>query len=210
MAAPSPEVIEIGSDEHARAGGVLGRAFHDDVQWTALVPDSDARRKRLPLMFSGSVELTLAAGGVAERTSGFEACALWLRPGRDIGVWTMIKSGVASAGWILARPLQNPRPMWQVFRHLDRRRKQLMPDPHWYLMAIGVEPEHQGEGRGSALVRAGMRRADRDRVPIYLETETPNVGFYRSLGFEVIDELHVDEIGVVFSLMARAPQRETA
>lgn len=182
----------------------MGRAFLDDPQWVALMPDPDVRRTRLPMMFTGTVALTLAAGGVAERTAGFEACALWLRPGRDIGPWTMVRSGFASVRWILTPPLQNPLGMMRVLRQFDRRRVELMPEPHWYLMAIGTDPGRQGQGSGSALVRAGMRRADRDRLPIYLETETEiNVGFYERQGFDVIDEMTV--VGLPYSLMARRP-----
>ncbi len=82
-----------------------------------------------------------------------------------------------------------------------------MTVPHWYLMALGVDPAHQGEGFGSALVRAGTRRADRDQVPIYLETETGlNVAFYGRLGFVVIDELDLAELGLRFALMLRPPE----
>lgn len=199
-----PDVTEIGREEHTQAGGVLGRAFYDDPQWAALMPDPEVRRVKLPKMFTGTVGLTRAAGGVVERTSGFEACALWLRPGRDIGLRSVVRSGFGSARWIMTPPLQNPRRMMRVLRQFDQRRKELMPEPHWYLMAIGVDPEHQGQGSGSALVRAGMRRADCDRMSIYLETETDvNVRFYERLGFEVIDELNVAELGLPFSLMVR-------
>lgn len=82
-----------------------------------------------------------------------------------------------------------------------------MTVPHWYLMALGVDPAHQGEGFGSVLVRAGTRRADRDRVPIYLETEAGrNVAFYERLGFVVIDELDLVELGLPFALMLRQPE----
>ena len=206
MTDPASDVIEIAPGERTRAGGVLGRAFHDDPQWVALMSDSDARQKKLPMMFAGTVELTRAAGGVAERTSGFEACALWLRPGRDIGLRAVVRSGFASARWLLTPPLQNPLGMMRVLRQFDRRRAELMTVPHWYLMALGVDPAYQGEGFGSALVRAGSLRADRDRVPTYLETESElNVTFYERLGFEVIEELDLTELGLRFALMLRQP-----
>ena len=207
MTGPSPDVIEIVRGEHARAGGVLGRAFQEDPQWAALMVDPEVRRKKLPMMFAGTVRLTRAADGVAERTPGFEACALWLRPGRNIGVSAVVRSGFAPARWLLTPPLQNPRRMMRVLRRFDQRRAEVMTVPHWYLMALGVDPAHQGEGFGSALVRAGTRRADRDQVPIYLETETGlNVAFYGRLGFVVIDELDLAELGLRFALMLRPPE----
>ena len=79
-----------------------------------------------------------------------------------------------------------------------------MPEPHWYLPAIGVEPEHQDRGLGSALMRAGIRRADRDGKPIYLETETEgNVGYYEHLGFEVVEEMNATGVDLPLWLMSR-------
>jgi len=158
------------------------------------------------MMFTGATKLTSAARGVAERTPGFEAVALWLSPGRDIGLWAMVRSGFASARWVMTPPVQDFRRMMRVLRQFDEQRKKLVPEPHWYLMAIGVEPLHQGKGFGSALVRSGMRRADQDGKVIYLETESEiNVSFYERLGFEVIEEMTIVEIDLPFSLMVRRP-----
>jgi ribosomal protein S18 acetylase RimI-like enzyme len=93
-----------------------------------------------------------------------------------------------------------------VLRLLGERKKELMPDPHWYLAAIGVNPERQGEGLGSALVQSGIRRADRDNTPVYLETETEgNVGFYQHLGFEVIEQITAAGLDLPLWLMTRRP-----
>ena len=57
---------------------------------------------------------------------------------------------------------------------------------HWYLPFVGVRPEAQGLGVGSALLSHGLARADRDRLPAYLEaTSRRSLGLYRRYGFEV-------------------------
>ena len=63
-------------------------------------------------------------------------------------------------------------------------------EPLLYLSHIGVVPERQGEGLGSALMRDGLARADRDGVPTWLETSrVENAAFYESFGFRTaIDE----------------------
>lgn len=82
-----------------------------------------------------------------------------------------------------------------------------MPNPHWYLEAIGVDPEREGRGFGSALVRAGMQRADRDQTPVYLETETErNVRFYEHLGFEVVEQTSAAGLNLPLWLMVRPQQ----
>jgi ribosomal protein S18 acetylase RimI-like enzyme len=96
--------------------------------------------------------------------------------------------------------------MMATLREFDETHKQQMPIPHWYLMALGVDPSHQHGGHGSGLVRRGIRRADNQTLPIYLETETgANASFYERLGFEVLDEITIEAIDLLFSLMIRWP-----
>ena len=96
--------------------------------------------------------------------------------------------------------------MLAVLRQLDRRNTELVPEPHWYLQAVGVEPASQGKGIGSALVRAGMRRADRDNTLVYLETETEsNVAYYEHLGFAVVEQIVATGLNLPIWLMIRRP-----
>ena len=94
--------------------------------------------------------------------------------------------------------------MMSALRQVGERREALMPEPHWYVAAIGVDSESQGMGFGSVLMRHGIARADRDEAPIYLETETErNIAFYQKLGFDVIEEFTPGGVGVQMWLMVR-------
>ena len=69
-------------------------------------------------------------------------------------------------------------------------------EPLWYLDQLGVDPSHQGEGVGGALVRFGLERAAAAGLPAFLETaKERNLGFYASLGFRVVDEGTVPDGG---------------
>jgi ribosomal protein S18 acetylase RimI-like enzyme len=93
------------------------------------------------------------------------------------------------------------------FGTLARRRKANVPEPHWYLAALGVDPPYQGRGLGRALVRDGLDWADMDGKIAYLETETEsNVGFYEALGFDVVEEVTMDRLNLPMWLMARHPR----
>lgn len=62
-------------------------------------------------------------------------------------------------------------------------------DHHWYLVVAGVRPEAQRLGLGSRLMRDELEAADRDGLPVYLETaDRANVGYYERFGFTVVDE----------------------
>ena len=204
--APLRGVTPLGPTDYPRAGAVLSRAFLDDPLWVAVMRDQQMRQVRLAEMFTALARTTVAARGVAETTPGLVAVAFWLRPGKDIGWWAMVKSGMAMPRFTMTLPGEERRRMMAVLRQLDQRRRQLMAEPHWYLTAIGVEPEHRGEGFGSALVRSGMTRSDREGTPIYLETETQdNVGYYQHLGFDVIEQTVATGLGLPVWLMIRHP-----
>jgi len=57
--------------------------------------------------------------------------------------------------------------------------------PHWYLAFIGVDPDWQGRGVGSALLRSRLTGCDAARADAYLESsKVGNVALYKHFGFE--------------------------
>lgn len=59
-------------------------------------------------------------------------------------------------------------------------------EPHVHLGPIGVAPEAQGKGIGSALMNRYMEYLHQERAAGYLETDRPeNVEFYKKFGFVV-------------------------
>ena len=80
------------------------------------------------------------------------------------------------------------------------------PEPLWYLSHIGVSPEHQGEGFGSALMRDGLASVDRDGVPTWLETSRANnVAYYERFGFHTVVDEDAPDGGPHIWFMRRDP-----
>ena len=202
----SPRLAPLSSSEHSRAGALLGRAFVDDPLWREIFSDPDTRPELLASMFTALTKATVAARGVAETSQELSAVALWLPPGRNVGFGAMVKSRFALPRFALALPADDRKRMLAVLSQLEERKKALMPNPHWYLAAVGVSPDRQGEGLGSALVRSGLRKADMGNVSVYLETETEdNVRFYAHLGFNVIEQVTAAGLDLPVWLMTRLP-----
>jgi len=65
------------------------------------------------------------------------------------------------------------------------------PDlPYFYLAFIAVAPSLQGAGRGSALLRQTLQRADAAGAHAYLENSNPrNLALYERAGFSVTQEI---------------------
>jgi ribosomal protein S18 acetylase RimI-like enzyme len=80
---------------------------------------------------------------------------------------------------------------------------------HWYLWFLGVEPERQGQGLGSKLLRSLSAKAEADAVACYLETDTAsNVKIYERHGYEVQSEEVLPPGNVRFWFMKRAETAE--
>ena len=92
---------------------------------------------------------------------------------------------------------------FELFELFDAHHPQ---DPHYYLQFIGVRPEHQGTGIGSALLRAVLDRCDLEGVAAYLEADERSKLLYLKHGFEAIGQLRLSKGPIVFP-MWRAPAR---
>ncbi len=80
-------------------------------------------------------------------------------------------------------------------------------EPHYYLLALGVEPALQGRSLGTQLMAPVLERCDRERVPAYLESsKEKNVPLYERNGFKVTEELVVPNGGPKLWLMWREPR----
>lgn len=199
-------VTPLGASDHGAAGAVLSRAFHVDPLWTAVFPDPVRRAQLLAGLFTALIRTTIAARGVSDTTADLEGVALWQPPGTDIGGWALVRAGFAMPRWIMRLPKSERKLMTEILREVGDRRRVLMPEAHWYVSAIGVDPQSQGGGVGSALMAHGIARADRGVAPIYLETETEeNVGFYQRIGFEIVGELTPTGTAFPMWMLAREP-----
>ncbi|MFD4946397.1 GNAT family N-acetyltransferase [Streptomyces sp. NPDC058239] len=69
-------------------------------------------------------------------------------------------------------------------------------EPAWFLNTVGVTPEAQGRGLGSAVLVPGIEAAARAGYPAFLETSSErNVKFYERLGFKVTAEVLLPDNG---------------
>lgn len=165
-------------------------AFADDPGLSWIWPDRKDRLQRLPHFFRAIVGGTMA-NGIALRSPGSEAVSLWRRPGRINPGRLEVLLGLPS----LAKAFS-----------LGRERSALMSETlkahqprdfaWWYLQFIGAAPSVQGKGLGGAAVRTGLELAKAAGMPVYVEVMNPdNLGYYRHVGFETVDEFDVPDAG---------------
>lgn len=183
----NPQVEPATKDNVRDLSRTLSRAFFDDPVTVWMLPDEKVRAARLPLVFATLTRYHHLAGGgvqIARGDAGIGAAALWDPPGRwresRLAEWAMIPSMLRVFGFDSARV----RKLQEIMRLVHPE------EPHWYLAAIGSDPEVRGTGFGHALMRSGLERADREHAPAYLESsKAENIGYYERFGFEVIAEI---------------------
>lgn len=207
-AATSPvNVVRLDIERAADVGGALARAFQHDPIQSAVIPDADRRSAMLPCIFTALLRGTAASHGEILTTTDAAAAALWHPPGVRLKVSAMLRAyGLDVFRVIGSTPVRSYPGMIAMFSTLERQRKVHMPRPHWYLAVLGVDPDHQGRGLGTALVRAGLGRAADVGVAAYVEAETEsNVAFYEALRFTVLERVHIERLRLPMWLMARDP-----
>jgi GNAT superfamily N-acetyltransferase len=162
----------------------LAAAFANYPLLAALCPNAKRRPRVVDAFCRYVVRMSLqceSAYATADRAA--VVCA-W-PPGREWpSRWTSLRTGFFAVLWQLG--WRSSRWLYQIENEFDESRLKHVPGPHWYVPLLGVRPDAQGRGLSRAVLRPVFEAADRDRVPIYLETMTEaNVPIYKRLGFEL-------------------------
>ena len=190
-AAPGWAAVRVGQPANGatitRIAALLARAFADDPEMIAALPDPQQRARRLPYLIGLNVRYGCLYGEVYT-TPSHDGAAIWLPPGATTFTFgRIVRAGMLTAplhvGW---RALSRMATMEGFAARMHHR---LAPMPHWYLAQIGVEPSRQGRGIGSTLLGPMLSRIDAEQSWCYLETaKHANIAFYERRGFRVADD----------------------
>jgi uncharacterized protein YhfF/GNAT superfamily N-acetyltransferase len=159
--------------------GVLARAFAADPMTTWPLVTDDDLPARIRSVFE-IVDTAYAAEG-------------WIHAAaNELGVMSLLPPGSTRREQELAEAMApaiaalTPDGGARYERFWAWIAEQLPAEPHWLLDQLAVEPAAQGRGIGAAMLRVAIERAERDRLPLVLETGVPaNVPLYERFGFRV-------------------------
>ncbi|MER7583939.1 GNAT family N-acetyltransferase [Kitasatospora sp. NPDC097691] len=194
----TPAVRPITDADVPTAVETLGRAFADYpfTRHVIAADDHEARIRRFQEICLTRIGMVYGRVWVAE---GGVAVAVWSVPDQDpspafaeIGPMIGDLTGDRQAAYESAEQAVGPyRPQ----------------EPAWFLNTVGVAPEFQGRGLGSAVLLPGIEEAERCGYPAFLETSSEaNVRFYERLGFQVLADVQLPDSGPRTWCMRRDPR----
>lgn len=190
----------------AESGAVLGRAFFDDPLLSYILPDEARRQRPLTWLMTRSSAYGHKYGEVHTTPGEIAGSAVWLPPGGSkVTTGRMLTTG------LLMTPLTFGMAALGRFLNAtgfyEKLHEKHAPEPHWYLMILGVDPPRQGQGVGGTLLAPMIERADAAGLPCYLETnKARNVSFYERHGFAVCEKGTMPGGGPQFWTMKRPPR----
>jgi GNAT superfamily N-acetyltransferase len=174
-------------EEVPRLAGALARAFADDPGFSHLLPDASDRAERLEVFFRTELGGFAFDHGHVWTTEHVVGAAVWAPP----GAWRVPVTATLREVPAAMRVFRRRLPLALSARLRMERRHPSAP-PHWYLAVMGVDPEWQGRGLGTALMRPVLDQLDGEEAPAYLEASTPRSrALYERNGFTVTGEYNL-------------------
>ncbi len=226
--ATTAAIVRLESGQLAAARAALAEAFFDYEVMVYAALDARRRETGVAALYGAFVRDALrfgevfAAGDARARgidtasgvgtadsvgaTDGVAGVACWLPPGRTtITLVRQARAGMWELPWRFG--VRGFSRLLAYDAIAARLHHAYAAGPHWYLTALGVEPQRQGQGLGGALMQPILARADAQGLPCYLETHRPgNVQLYQRHGFQICCHTEVPGHPVPVWAMLRPPR----
>ncbi len=198
-------LIILRKDHIKKASRMIGRAFMDDPTSLLAYPDEKERRTRLSYPHETFLRYNFPFFEAYTTTENLEGVAVWQlykpRMAR-FSFWHFIVSGAIWPAFRIG--LRAAKVMQSSMRSIEKKHQELAPIPHWYLAGLAVDPDYQGQGYASKLLRPMLARIDAEGLPCYLETATlKDVAIYQHFGFQVREEFLIPDKTLKLWLMLR-------
>lgn len=217
---PLPEGVRVvTAAEYKKAAACLAEAFAEDeaVRYPVDTPDrthwTEQEKWDLHVEILEYVTYAHILRGLVTTVGDFEAVALWMPPGSNMDDYlTTFQSGMWRLNYRLSP--EGKRRFFTEFLPLlhDIKHGTLgdRDNSSWYLVYIGTSLRGRGKGNASKLIRHVTSQADKDGMPVYLESSNEkNPPIYRRFGFETVRTvyLHRAEKNVELDIMVREPAK---
>ena len=143
---------------------------------------------------------------VVIQNSKVVAVSCWIPPKEKLNLYLLIKTGLCILPFKFG--VKVFKKIISSFNISDSNINKFVPvKSYWQLFYLGVAPEHQGKGLGSAIIKPILDQAKENGETIILENFTvENTKFYEKNGFRVVTKMELEE-GILMRLMMLSPNK---
>jgi hypothetical protein len=199
------EIVRLDPRQKKKAADVVTAAFYDYPMFTGYFPDPEKRSRIMPWYLGNVLQCALHYGEVYT-TPDISGVIFILPPSHPI----LSQSEYARHGFLLTPVMLGLTAYARsqaCEKYVEDTRERIMNKrPHYYLWGLVVEPSHHRSGIGTALLKPLIERADKEGVPVYLEThKEANVAYYERFGFSLVQTDTIPTYGLDFWCMVREP-----
>ncbi len=188
------------------ASKILAKTFENDPLIIDWFPDATKRVEQNYHLMKNSIRYYMRFGEVYTTSPKLEGIALWQleypkeeqldKPRSLFANWLRFRVVVA-----LGEALEKVDSMYDC---MISTQYELVPSLHWYFFTLGVDPNFQGKGFASSLIRPMLARIDEEQLQCYLETSNEkNVAIYQHFGFKVLKKYQIPGSNVINWSMLR-------
>jgi len=188
------------------AAKLLARSFENNPVCIAFFPDPTKRVKQNYHLMKNSIRYCMRFGEVYTTSPKLEGIALWqLEDSREEQQDKPISLSINWFNFVLAVALgKSLEKVRSVYDYVYKTHFTLVPSRHWYFFVIGVDPNFQGKGFASSLIKPMLARIDKEQLGCYLDTNNEkNVGLYQHFGFKVLKKYQIPGSNVINWSMLR-------
>ena len=185
---------------------MLSRAFHNDPLFTYFFPNDAKRERQSYYTFRFLLRHTHRKGEVVCADGSNDGAALWLpSDAMEHTNMDLLRLGFFPA--LLGQTIPSILRQLAAVEDMQSMHRTIISEPHYYLSVFGVDPDKQGKGVGSSILRPTLQRFDDEGMPAYLDTHNPeNVSLYLRFGFEIAHHGYLPGGAVMHWAMLRRPR----
>ena len=163
---------------------VLAKSFYDYPMFQYILGDK-LNKDNMLIFLKFLLKYSILYGEAYACSSNMEGIIMYADFKKyNMGLIRSIRCGALSFGTFGGDTAKR----FNEFDNLSKKvHNKCIQDLHRYIVLIGVDPEKQGSGYGSKLLRPVLEDAKQKGLPVFLETHGEhNVEIYKHYGFKVV------------------------
>jgi hypothetical protein len=197
-----PALYRLKKTDIVTGSDLLTRAFLNDPLFTASLSGERQLEKIIHVIFKTVLYTTIDHGVAYASSKDLEGIILW-QPSNKSGISFRAMTSGGGFDLLRAKP-ESLKRLLRGERLIRKEHRRLLPEAHWYLAAVAVNPELQGKGIASGMLGHCLNAIDFLHFPCFLETENErNIPLYERFGFQIRKTLKLPETGIPCFLMIR-------